>query len=70
MFKRSVKKDGEEMKPVIKEGQYEYNLEEIAEMLKISRSTANETQRSALRKLRVALESKGYKAEDFLENLR
>lgn len=54
------------MKPVIKDGQYEYNLDEIAEMLQISRSTANETQRSALRKLRIALEKRGYKAEDFL----
>jgi DNA-directed RNA polymerase specialized sigma24 family protein len=56
------------MKPIIKEGQYEYNLEEIAEMLKISRSTANEAQRSALRKLRAALEERGYTAEDFLES--
>jgi DNA-directed RNA polymerase specialized sigma24 family protein len=55
------------MKPIIKEGQYEYNLEEIAEMLKISRRTANEAQRSALRKLRAALEERGYTAEDFLE---
>jgi len=55
------------MKPIIKEGQYEYNLEEIAEMLKISRSAASEAQRSALRKLRVALEKRGYNADDFLE---
>jgi DNA-directed RNA polymerase specialized sigma24 family protein len=55
------------MKPVIKEGQYEYNLDEIAEMLKISRSAASEAQRSALRKLRVALEKRGYNADDFLE---
>ena len=57
------------MKPVIKEGQYEYSLEEIADMLKISRSAANEAQRSALRKLRAALESRGYKADDFLEDI-
>jgi len=56
------------MKPVIKEGQYEYNLEEIAKMLKISRSAASEAQRSALRKLRIALEKRGYVADDFLEN--
>jgi len=54
------------MKPVIKEGQYEYNLDEVAEMLKISRSAASEAQRSALRKLRVALKKKGYNADDFL----
>jgi len=58
------------MKPVIKEGQYEYNLEEIAEMLKISRSAASEAQRSALRKLRVALEKRGYNANDFLEKTK
>jgi DNA-directed RNA polymerase specialized sigma subunit len=58
------------MKPVIKEGQYEYNLEEIAEMLKISRSAASEAQRSALRKLRIALEKRGYNADDFLEKTK
>jgi DNA-directed RNA polymerase specialized sigma24 family protein len=56
------------MKPVLKEGEYEYNLEEIAEMLGIARSTVSEDQRNALRKLRAALEKRGYVADDFLES--
>jgi DNA-directed RNA polymerase specialized sigma24 family protein len=56
------------MKPVIKEGEYLYTLDEIAEMLNISRSTVGEAQRSALEKLRTALEKRGYNADDFLND--
>jgi DNA-directed RNA polymerase specialized sigma24 family protein len=56
------------MKPVTKESEYLYTLDEVAEMLGISRSTVGEAQRSALEKIRVALEKRGYVANDFLEN--
>ena len=55
------------MKPIIKETEYLYTLDEVAEMLNISRSTVGEAQRSALEKLRTALEKRGYVADDFLE---
>ena len=65
MFKRFVKKDGEEMKPVIKESEYLCTLDEVAEELGMSRSTVGHAQRTALEKIRVALQSRGYKADDF-----
>lgn len=55
------------MKPIIKESEYLYTLDEVAEMLKISRSMVGDAQRSALQKLRTALEQRGYVADDFLE---
>ena len=55
------------MKPIIKETEYLHTLDEVAEMLNISRSTVGEAQRSALEKLRTALEKRGYVADDFLE---
>jgi DNA-directed RNA polymerase sigma subunit (sigma70/sigma32) len=55
------------MKPVIKESEYMYTLDEVAEMLNISRSMVGDAQRSALEKLRTALKDRGYDADDFLE---
>lgn len=56
------------MKPIIKESEYLYTLDEVAEMLEISRSMVGDAQRSALQKLRTALEQRGYVADDFLES--
>jgi DNA-directed RNA polymerase specialized sigma24 family protein len=58
------------MKPVIKESEYLYTLDETAELLGLSRSIVGDAQRSALEKLRAALEQKGYIASDFLEILQ
>jgi DNA-directed RNA polymerase sigma subunit (sigma70/sigma32) len=55
------------MKPIIKESEYLYTLDEVAEILGVSRSIVGDAQRSALEKLRVALEKRGYVADDFLE---
>jgi DNA-directed RNA polymerase sigma subunit (sigma70/sigma32) len=55
------------MKPVIKESEYLYTLDEVAEMLNISRSMVGDAQRSALEKLRTALAERGYVVDDFLE---
>jgi DNA-directed RNA polymerase sigma subunit (sigma70/sigma32) len=55
------------MKPIIKESEYLYTLDEVAEILGVSRSIVGDAQRSALEKLRVALEKRGYVANDFLE---
>jgi DNA-directed RNA polymerase sigma subunit (sigma70/sigma32) len=55
------------MKPVIKEIEYLHTLDEIAEMLNMSRSTVSHAQRSALEKIRTALQNRGYNADDFLE---
>jgi DNA-directed RNA polymerase sigma subunit (sigma70/sigma32) len=55
------------MKPVIKESDYLHTLDEIAETLNISRSTVGHAQRTALEKIRAALEKHGYAASDFLE---
>lgn len=58
------------MKPIIKESEYLYTLDETAELLNISRSMVGDAQRSALEKLRLALTEKGYNADDFLDVLR
>jgi DNA-directed RNA polymerase sigma subunit (sigma70/sigma32) len=55
------------MKPIIKESEYLYTLDEVAEILGLSRSIVGDAQRSALEKLRIALEKRGYVADDFLE---
>jgi len=55
------------MKPIIKESEYLYTLDEVAEIMGLSRSIVGDAQRSALEKLRVALEKRGYIADDFLE---
>jgi DNA-directed RNA polymerase sigma subunit (sigma70/sigma32) len=55
------------MKPIIKESEYLYTLDEVAEIMGLSRSIVGDAQRSALEKLRVALEKRGYVADDFLE---
>lgn len=55
------------MKPVIKESDYLYTLDETAELLGLSRSMVGDAQRSALEKLRTALADRGYVADDFLE---
>jgi len=55
------------MKPVIKESDYLYTLDETAELLGLSRSIVGDAQRSALEKLRVALAERGYDVADFLE---
>ncbi len=55
------------MKPIIKESDYLYTLDEVAEMLGLSRSMVGDAQRSALEKLRVALAERGYAVDDFLE---
>lgn len=55
------------MKPIIKESEYLYTLDEVAEIMGISRSMVGDAQRSALDKLRIALETRGYIADDFLE---
>ena len=55
------------MKPIIKESEYLYTLDEVAEILGVSRSIVGDAQRSALEKLRIALEKRGYVANDFLE---
>lgn len=57
------------MKPVIKESEYLYTLDETAELLNISRSMVGDAQRSALEKLRLALEQRGYVANDFLDQI-
>jgi DNA-directed RNA polymerase sigma subunit (sigma70/sigma32) len=56
------------MKPVIKEREYLYTLDEVAEILGVSRSIVGDAQRSGLEKLRAALEKRGYVADDFLED--
>lgn len=58
------------MKPIIKESEYLYTLDEVAEVLGVTRSMVGDAQRSALEKLRIALEQKGYIAGDFLDVLR
>jgi DNA-directed RNA polymerase sigma subunit (sigma70/sigma32) len=55
------------MKPVIKESEYLYTLDEVAEILGLSRSIVGDAQRSALEKLRTALKERGYNVDDFLE---
>jgi DNA-directed RNA polymerase sigma subunit (sigma70/sigma32) len=55
------------MKPIIKESDYLYTLDETAELLGLSRSIVGDAQRSALEKLRVALAERGYAVDDFLE---
>jgi DNA-directed RNA polymerase sigma subunit (sigma70/sigma32) len=55
------------MKPVIKESEYLYTLDEVAEIMGLSRSIVGDAQRSALEKLRVALKDRGYNVDDFLE---
>jgi len=58
------------MKPVIKESEYLYTLDEVAEIMGLSRSMVGDAQRSALEKLRVALKDRGYDANDFLEKIK
>jgi DNA-directed RNA polymerase sigma subunit (sigma70/sigma32) len=55
------------MKPTIKESDYLYTLDEVAEIMGLSRSIVGDAQRSALEKLRTALKDRGYNVEDFLE---
>jgi DNA-directed RNA polymerase sigma subunit (sigma70/sigma32) len=55
------------MKPTIKESEYLYTLDEVAEIMGLSRSIVGDAQRSALEKLRVALKDRGYNVDDFLE---
>ena len=55
------------MKPVIKESEYLYTLDEVAEILGLSRSIVGDAQRSALEKLRTVLKERGYNVDDFLE---
>jgi DNA-directed RNA polymerase sigma subunit (sigma70/sigma32) len=55
------------MKPIIKESDYMYTLDEVAEIMGLSRSMVGDAQRSALEKLRTALKNRGYNANDFLE---
>jgi DNA-directed RNA polymerase sigma subunit (sigma70/sigma32) len=55
------------MKPVIKESEYLYTLDEVAEIMGLSRSIVGDAQRSALEKLRTALKERGYVVDDFLE---
>jgi len=55
------------VKPVIKESEYLYTLDEVAEMLGISRSMVGDAQRSGLEKLRIVLKERGYDADNFLE---
>jgi len=57
------------MKPVIKESEYLYTLDEVAEILGLSRSIVGDAQRSALEKLRTALKERGYNVDDFLEGV-
>jgi DNA-directed RNA polymerase sigma subunit (sigma70/sigma32) len=57
------------MKPVIKESEYLYTLDEVAEILGLSRSIVGDAQRSALEKLRTALKERGYNVDDFLEEV-
>jgi DNA-directed RNA polymerase sigma subunit (sigma70/sigma32) len=58
------------MKPVIKESEYLYTLDEVAEIMGLSRSMVGDAQRSALEKLRTALKDRGYDADDFLEKIK
>jgi DNA-directed RNA polymerase sigma subunit (sigma70/sigma32) len=58
------------MKPTIKESEYLYTLDEVAEVMGLSRSMVGDAQRSALEKLRVALKDRGYDADDFLEKTK
>ena len=53
------------MKPVTKESEYLYTLDEVAEIMGLSRSIVGDAQRSALEKLRVALKDRGYDVDDF-----
>jgi lactam utilization protein B len=55
------------MKPIIKESEYLYTLDETAELLGLSRSIVGDAQRSGLEKLRVVLAERGYTIDDFLE---
>jgi DNA-directed RNA polymerase sigma subunit (sigma70/sigma32) len=55
------------MKPIIKESEYLYTLDEVAEVMGLSRSMVGDAQRSALEKLRTALKERGYVISDFLE---
>jgi DNA-directed RNA polymerase sigma subunit (sigma70/sigma32) len=55
------------MKPVIKESEYLYTLDEVAEIMGLSRSMVGDAQRSALEKIRIALKERGYVVDDFLE---
>jgi DNA-directed RNA polymerase sigma subunit (sigma70/sigma32) len=58
------------MKPVTKESEYLYTLDEVAEIMGLSRSMVGDAQRSALEKLRVALKDRGYDVDDFLEKTK
>jgi DNA-directed RNA polymerase sigma subunit (sigma70/sigma32) len=58
------------MKPVTKESEYLYTLDEVAEIMGLSRSIVGDAQRSALEKLRAALKDRGYDADDFLEKTK
>ena len=58
------------MKPVTKESEYLYTLDEVAEIMGLSRSIVGDAQRSALEKLRVALKDRGYNVDDFLEKTK
>jgi lactam utilization protein B len=55
------------MKPIIKESEYLYTLDETAELLGLSRSIVGDAQRSGLEKLRTVLAERGYTVDDFLE---
>jgi DNA-directed RNA polymerase sigma subunit (sigma70/sigma32) len=55
------------MKPITKESEYLYTLDEVAELLGLSRSIVGDAQRSGLEKLRTALAERGYVVSDFLE---
>jgi len=56
------------MKPITKESEYLYTLDEVAEIMGLSRSMVGDAQRSALEKLRIALAKRGYVVSDFLEH--
>jgi DNA-directed RNA polymerase sigma subunit (sigma70/sigma32) len=58
------------MKPVTKESEYLYTLDEVAEIMGLSRSMVGDAQRSALEKLRTALKDRGYDVDDFLEKTK
>ena len=58
------------MKPITKESEYLYTLDEVAEIMGLSRSIVGDAQRSALEKLRVALKDRGYNVDDFLEKTK
>lgn len=47
--------------------QFDMTQKEIANALRMNRSTVNYYERQALEKLKASLEAKGFKASDFLE---